>query len=181
MKTLRLLTGCAAIAGLAACASLKPADFAGRRPLFDPAEYFTGRTSSTGVMENRGGAPTDTVTTATQGHWVGDTLHLEQDLAFGKGKRQHRSWRIRKLDAHRYEGRANDVPGTIRGEAHGNTFHWSFPLALSPGNPLATVRMSQWMYLQPDGRTMLNHTTIRKAGVVVAQVTEQFRREPDGR
>jgi len=30
------------------------------------------------------------------------------------------------------------------------------------------------MYLQPDGKTMLNHTTISKAGLVVSQVTEQF-------
>jgi hypothetical protein len=71
--------------------------------------------------------------------------------------------------------------GTASGEAHGNVFHWSLTLALSPGNPLANVRMSQWMYLQPDGRTLLNHSTIRKFGVVVAQVTEQFRREAEAR
>jgi len=65
--------------------------------------------------------------------------------------------------------------GAARGEAYGNVFHWSFRLALSPGNPLGNVRMTQWMYLQPDGRTMVNHTTIRKLGIVVAQVTEQFR------
>lgn len=32
------------------------------------------------------------------------------------------------------------------------------------------------MYLQPDGRTMLNHTTIRKFGIVVAEVMEEFRK-----
>jgi hypothetical protein len=37
--------------------------------------------------------------------------------------------------------------------------------------------MSQWMYLQPDGKTMVNHSTIRKFGIVVAQVTEQFRKQ----
>lgn len=155
---------------------MQPQDFAGERPIFDPVKFFTGHTRSTGVLENRGGAPTDRVTTETHGRWVGDTLHLEQDLAFGSGKKQHRSWRIRRLDAHHFEATANDVVGTIRGEAYGNAFHWSFTLALSPGNPLANVRMSQWMYLQPDGETMLNHTTIRKAGIVVAQVSEQFRR-----
>ena len=67
--------------------------------------------------------------------------------------------------------------GTIEGESQGNAFHWRFTLALSPGNPLGNVSMSQWMYLQPDGRTMINHSTIRKFGIVVAQVTEQFRRD----
>lgn len=155
---------------------MQVAEFADGRPLFDPVEFFTGQTSSYGVIENRGGAPQEIVRTETRGEREGDTLRLEQDLLLGK-KRQHRSWRIRKLDAHHYEATANDMIGTARGEAQGNVFHWTFTLALSPGNPLTRVQMSQWMYLQPDGKTMVNHSTIRKLGVVLAQVTEQFQRE----
>ena len=165
---------CLAMTG---CAGVHPSKFAANRPVFDPADFFTGQTSSTGFMENRRGTPQQTVTTKTLGRWVGETLQLEQDLAFGDGKTQHRSWQLKRLDAHRFEGRANDVAGTIQGEAYGNVFHWSFILMLKPGNPLTNVRMSQWMQLQPDGRTMINHSTITKFGVVVAQVTEQFRKE----
>lgn len=156
---------------------MRVAEFAGGRPVLDPAQFFSGHARSTGVMENRGGAPTQPVTTTTTGTWEGATLHLEQDLFVGDAKPQHRSWRIRKSDAHHFEATANDMVGTARGEAYGNVFHWSFTLALSPGNPLVNVQMSQWMYLQPDGRTLINHTTIRKLGLVLAQVTEQFRRE----
>ena len=153
---------------------MKPKDFGAGRPLFDPIKFFTGKTTSFGVMESRRGVPKQVVTTETTGKWDGDTLRLEQDLWLGEGNPQHRSWRIRKLDPHRYEGTANDIVGTVHGEAHGNVFHWSFTLALSPGNPLANVRMSQWMYLQADGKTMVNHSTMTKFGIVVAQVTEQF-------
>ncbi len=156
---------------------MKVTDFEGGRPLLDPTQFFSDHTQSVGVMENRGGAPTKRVTTQTEGHWEGKVLQLEQELQVGD-QSQHRSWRIRKLDAHHYEATANDLVGTARGQAYGNVFHWEFTLALSPGNPLANVRMSQWMYLQPDGRTLLNHSTIRKFGIVVAQVTEEFRREP---
>lgn len=159
---------------------MKPSDFADERPLLRPDEFFHGRTRSVGAVENRRGAPMQRVATETVGRRVGDTLHIEQELRFGpesKVKAQRRSWRVRRVDAHRYEATANDIVGTARGEAYGNVFHWEFTLATQPGNPLANVRMSQWMYLQPDGRTLLNHSTIRKAGVVVAQVTEQFRRE----
>ena len=38
------------------------------------------------------------------------------------------------------------------------------------------VRLEQWMYLQADGRTMLNRGTVRKFGVTVAQIAEEFRR-----
>ncbi|MBA3544824.1 MAG: DUF3833 family protein [Chthoniobacterales bacterium] len=160
---------------LGGCASMQVAEFARQRPLLDPVSFFSGHTTSAGVMENRSGAPIQRVTTQTSGHWEGDTLRLEQDLEFGDGKKQHRSWRIRRLDPNHFEATANDMVGTARGEAYGNAFHWSFTLALSPGNPLSHVTMSQWMYLQPDGRTLINHTTIRKFGLVLAQVTEQFR------
>lgn len=155
---------------------MKTSDFQSGRPLFDPVVYFTGSTTSSGVVETRGGTPKESVTTQTSGRVEHGLLHLEQELQFTRHPRQHRSWRIRKLDAHRYEATANDVVGVARGEAYGNVFHWSFTLALSPGNPFANVGMSQWMYLQPDGRTMINHTTIRKFGVVAAQVSEQFQR-----
>lgn len=128
-------------------------------------------------MENRGGMPKQVVTTKTTGRWEKDTLRLEQELVLGEGKLQHRSWRVRKLDVHRYEATANDIIGIVQGEAYGNVFHWSFTLALSPGNPLADVHMSQWMYLEPGGTTLVNHSTITKFGVVLAQVTEQFRKQ----
>ena len=165
----------AAALAITSCASLQIADFASGRPTLDPTRFFTGETHSSGVMENRSGAPIEIVTTSTAGHWEGDTLVLAQELGIGK-KHEHRSWRIRRLDAHHFEATANDMIGGARGLAYGNVFTWSFTLALSPGNPLANVQMTQWMYLQPDGRTLLNHSTIRKLGVVVAQVTETFRK-----
>ncbi len=39
--------------------------------------------------------------------------------------------------------------------------------------------MSRWMYLEPDGRSMINHTTIRKLGFLVARVIEQFGAKPN--
>ncbi|MDQ6626240.1 MAG: DUF3833 domain-containing protein [Verrucomicrobiota bacterium] len=167
---------CGVVVGLSSCATMKVSEFDRSTPVFDPTKFFAGHTSSFGVMENRSGAPKQIVKTNTIGHWEGDTLRIEQDLSLGETKPQHRFWKIHRLDAHHYEATANDILGTARGEAYGNAFHWNFILALSPGNPLANVRMSQWMYLQPDGRTMVNHSTIAKLGIVVAQVTEQFRK-----
>ncbi|HXG90146.1 MAG TPA: DUF3833 family protein [Vicinamibacterales bacterium] len=165
----------AVVVSFLGCASaMKPVDFAGGAPPFDPIAFFTGMTTSSGVQENRGGTPVKRVTTRTSGHLERDVLHLEQDLQFGTDKPQHRSWQIRRIDAQRYEATANDIIGTARGEAHGNVFHWRFTVARSPGNPLKNVRVSQWMHLQPDGRTMIIHSTIRKFGVAVGQVTEQF-------
>lgn len=152
--------------------------FADGKPAFDPLKFFCGHTHSWGVFENRRGEATERITTETWGRMVDGELHMEQDLYIGTKPRSHRSWRMRRLDAHHFEATANDVVGTARGVASGNAFFWTFTLALKPGNPLFNVRMTQHMYLQPDGRTMVNRDTIRKFGFVVAGVTEQFRRNP---
>jgi hypothetical protein len=159
---------------------MRSSDFGSVTPTFNPIQFFNGDTSSNGVRENRSGDPVAQVFTHTSGKMTGGTLHLEQDLRFvspEKTTTSHRTWQLRQTGPHTYQGTANDIIGTATGEAHGNTFHWSFPLALSPGNPFTTIRMSQWMYFQPDGKTMLNHSTISKAGIVVSQVTETFAKQ----
>ncbi len=61
--------------------------------------------------------------------------------------------------------------------AYGNVSHLEFTLDAFPGNPLGHLQMSQWMYLEPDSVTMLNRATHFKTGIVVAQITEQFRKD----
>ncbi len=177
----RLLFAVWVVSGLAGCSSLTPADFARTEPHFNPATFFTGRTHSWGVFENRAGEPARRFTTDAVGTRERDgTLALQQAFTYEDGTVQHRRWRIRQLDAHRFEATANDVVGTARGEAYGNAFHWEYTVALKPGNSLYDVQLKQWMYLQAGGATMMNRATVHKFGLRVAQVTEFFRREPAG-
>ena len=34
--------------------------------------------------------------------------------------------------------------------------------------------MSQFMYVMPDGKTMIIRSVLRKFGIVIVQITEQF-------
>jgi hypothetical protein len=149
----------------------------GERPLFKPEQYFAGRTHSWGVFESRSGAPTRIIQTQTKGRWKNGELQFEQDLQIDHAKKMHRSWTLRRVGPQRYAAVGTGIVGTARGEAHGNAFHLEFTLDALPGNPLGHVRMYQWMYLQPDGVTMLNRARLTKAGVVVAEITEQFRKD----
>ena len=162
---------CLALAG---CASPQVEQFAGTGPAFDPVTFFTGHVTSWGVLENRSGYPTEAITTDCRGEPDGpDGLHMVQHLTEGT-QQQTRDWHMRRVTPTRFEATANDVVGTASGEAAGRAFHWTFTLALHPGNALENVTMDQWMYLQEDG-SMINRDTIRKFGVIVAEVTEHFR------
>jgi hypothetical protein len=161
----------------AACASLSPSQFAGTAPAFDPIAFFTGRTTSAGVFENRSGDPARRFSTICDGRRVaGGALLLDQTFTYADGEIQHRHWHIQRLDEHRYAATANDVAGTASGEAYGNAFHWTYTVELIPGNPLYNVRLEQWMYLEDGSQTMVNRASVTKLGFQVAQVTEFFRR-----
>ena len=171
-----LLTCCLPLGGCAA--PLKPSDFAETRPAFDPIEFWTGKTASWGVMENRDGDPTAIVTTTTLGELESpDSLHMVQTLVVD-GKTSIRDWHIRRLADGHFEATANDIIGIARATPHGRTLYWNWTLATRPGNGWYNVNMQQWMYLADNG-TLMNRTVIRKFGIKLAQVSEQFVRQND--
>lgn len=159
-----------------ACASLHPQQFDGATPQFDPMQYLEGPTRSWGVFENRRGEPTRRFRTAMMGVRDGDALVVTQDFTFDDGKTQRRVWRLKRIDAHRYDATADDVIGVATGYAYGNTFRWEYTLQVIPGNPLTRVRMKHWMYLADGGDTLLNRVVISKFGMIVRETTEYFRR-----
>jgi len=159
---------------LAGCgAPLRPEAFAGTTPAFDPVAFWTGRTASWGVIENRDGAPTSIITTTTDGTAEGDGgLHMVQRLV-DNGKDSVRDWHIRRIGKGQFEATANDIVGVARGAPSGRTLHWTWTLAAKPGNALFNVEMEQWMYLADNG-TLLNRTIVTKFGVRLAEISEQF-------
>ncbi len=160
---------------LAGCSDPLPvAGFRDTAPALDPVHFFIGHVRSWGVLEDRSGQPTSIVTTECSGVADGpDGLRMTQRLVVGHEPPVTREWRMRRVAQDRFEATANDMVGTAVGGASGNAFHWQWTLALSPGNALKNVTMDQWWYLQPDG-SLLNRTTIRKLGVIAAEVTEHF-------
>jgi len=166
--------GLAALLALAGCSKPMPIEgFAGTAPAFDPVVFWTGHTHSWGVVENRGGAPTEIVQTDCVGEAEGaDGLHMRQTLTEGDGTVAHRDWHLRRMAPGRFEATANDMVGVAHGQAAGRVFHWDWVW-----NKAGGLAMQQWMYLMPDG-TMMNRTVVTKLGVTVAQVSEQFSRAP---
>lgn len=168
----------ALVMGLLGCGRALPVgDFRSTAPAIDPIRFFTGHVVSWGVLENRSGEPTSIVRTDCVGETGDGTLRMTQRLTIGQDAPVTRTWTMRRAGPGRYEATANDMVGVATGEAAGRAFHWTWTLATSPGNPLKNVTMDQWWYLLDDG-SMLNRTTIRKLGAIVAEVSEHFAHAP---
>jgi len=171
---IRLILTVGLAIALSGCACEPLGLFQNGRPILEPEKYFSGRTHSWGLFETRSGVPRELFTTETTGHLEDGVLHFEQDLFFGNGKKQHRSWLVQRIDANHYTVTGTGIVGIGHGVTSGNAFHLVFTLDAIPGNPLGHLRMSQWMFLQSDGVTLINRDTLTKAGIIVQEITECF-------
>ena len=160
--------------GLSGCLSVRPvADFAAEAPEMRPEAFFAGSAHSWGVLEARSGAPSKVFRVASRGKALRDGgFRLDQTIDFEGEPSRERSWTLRRTGPHQYTASLSDASGPVRGEAYGNLFHLQYPTKSPVGGA-----MEQWLYLQPDGRTVLNEATVRVAGLVVARLSERISRD----
>ncbi|MGD2074419.1 MAG: DUF3833 domain-containing protein [Gammaproteobacteria bacterium] len=169
------LTFVALVVSLTACTTMRPEDFAGTTPELRLEEYFLGHTRAWGMVQNRSGKPTRYFTVDIQGRREGEELVLREDFVFRDGERSQRTWRIRKLDEHRYQGTAGDVVGTASGRRYGNALNWQYDLLLTVDDRQWKVHFNDWMFLHEDG-VVVNRAEMTKLGVRVGEILLFFRK-----
>ena len=136
-----------------------------------PEAFFVGTTRSFGVLETRSGAPSKVFHVEGHGAPQADgAFRLDQTVSFDGQAPQNRTWLLWVSGPHGYRASLSDASGEVVGEAYGSLFHLRYPYR-------SFARMEQWLYLQPDGRTVLNEGTVTVAGVVVARLSERITRE----
>ena len=173
----RCISGFLVLFVVASCSSLKPENFSNGTPTLDPVKFFGGHTHSTGVLESRSGKPAERITTKTEGVYANGILSMEQDLHSENSKPTHRNFKLKIIDAHHVDATGSDVDGTAHGELYGNYFTWSFRLKVADKGLVKHVNMTQCMYLMPDGKTLIIRSIIRKLGIIVTEITEQFHKD----
>lgn len=167
----RLLLVAAALSG---CATTRPpSSFEGGAPLMRPEAFFSGATTSSGVLESPSGAPTRRLHVEGEGRLLADgSFRLDQSVTFDQEAPKMRTWVMRRLDAHHYTATLTDASGPVKAEAYGDLFHLRYTMK----TPLRS-EMEQWMYLQPDGRTVVNEATVTVFGIVVGRISERISRQ----
>ena len=157
------------------CGGMNAEDFKGQEPRLVIEDYFAGKTEAWGIFEDRFGKLRRQFKVDIDGTWDGEELTLVEDFVYADGELQQRVWRIRKIDEHRYEGRADDVIGVAEGTAYGNALNWRYVLALPIGDNVWNVTFDDWMFLQ-EGDVLINRATVSKFGFTLGEVTLFFRK-----
>ena len=161
---LAFVTGC----------TMQPEDFKDTGPKLKIEEYFLGETRAWGIFEDRFGKLRRQCVVDIMGTMDGDELVLDERFDYADGEKDRRVWRIRKLDEHNYEGRADDIIGVAKGVSYGNALNWSYDLDLQIGDNSLRVHFNDWMFLQPDG-VLMNRARVTKWGFDIGEVTLMFK------
>ena len=165
--------------GLTGCMAMTSDDFTDKSPKFVLEKYFHGKTRAWGLFEDRFGNVRRQFVVDINGNWDGTILTLDEDFVFDDGEKDFRQWRIKKLNDGTYEGRADDVIGTAKGIASGNSLHWSYVLDLKrDGDSSIKVKLDDWMFLQTGG-VLLNRARMSKFGIELGQITISFKKIED--
>jgi len=160
---------------LAGCAGPKPEAYRDEKPVLDLREYFDGTVDAWGYFADRSGKVVKRFTVEIRSSWQGDVGTLDEYFRYSDGTDSRRVWTIRRLDAGRYTGTADDVVGEAQGEAAGNALRWRYVLSLPVDGKVYEVDFDDWMYLMDD-QVMLNKSVMSKFGVRLGEVVLAFRK-----
>jgi len=163
------------VLGLTGCAGVSPEVYRDQKPTLDLANYFNGPLTGWGYFADRSGEVKRRFTVKMTGEWKGNEGVLTENFVWSDGEKTQRVWRISKLDAHRYIGRADDVKGEAIGTAYGNALQWKYTLLLPVDGKTYAVQFDDWMY-QMDDTTMLNKSVMRKFGFKLGEIVISFRK-----
>ncbi|MEP6992004.1 MAG: DUF3833 family protein [bacterium] len=140
------------------------------QPVFDPIAFFSGHTRGEGTLDVRFGKARS-LTVDGMGRTNADgTFTLDQTVTYGDGAVETRRWVLRRTDATHYSATLSDATGDVAAESEGTLFHLRYRIR-SPH-----VYMEQWLYLQPDGRSVLNQAEVSVLGVSWARLSETITR-----
>jgi hypothetical protein len=165
---LALFAGASALAG---CAKVEPvAALQAPQPRFQVERFFSGRTAGEATLKIIWRDPV-AVRVQGEGQVLADgTLVLNQLVERAGKAPQRRQWRIRPAGAPgRYSGYLSDATDLVRGAVEGNQLRLRY--SMKDG-----LTVTQYLYLQPDGRSARNVMTITKLGVKVARLDETIRK-----
>lgn len=170
LKLGSLLTACIFVSGC--LEPLAPRPQRAAQPMLDPVAFFTGQTRGEGTLDRRFVAGRR-LTVEGVGRVLADsTLQLDQTITFRDGIVETRRWLLRRRGAGGYTATLSDASGAVSTDVTGNLLHLRYRIRWP------RVYMEQWLYLDRDGRTVLNYAEVSVLGIAWLHLSERITR-PD--
>ena len=155
---------------LSGCAGHKVEAYEGQGPNLDLKEYFNGPIKAWGIVQDRSGKVVQRFDVTMVGSWDGDTGTLKEYFDYYDGKKQERTWTIKKIANNQYEGTAGDIIGKAEGKVAGHAMRWAYLMELEVKGSTYRITFDDWMFNMNDG-VLINRSYLKKFGITMAELT----------
>jgi hypothetical protein len=152
----------------------RPADYAGKGPIFDLKQHLSGPIQCEGVIFGPTGRVTSRFVASMEGTWAGDTGTLAEVFHYDSGSVQHRAWTLALQKDGGIVATAPDVVGQGAGRVQGSGVVLRYRIRLTPEAGGHVLDVTDWMYLMENG-TIMNRSQFRKFGIQVAELVATMR------
>ena len=140
-------------------------------------QYFDGQLTAWGQFQDRFGTIRRSFVADIQGDWDGETLTLTEDFVYEDKSTEQRVWRLRKTGANTWAGTAAGVIGEATGEVRGDAFNWRYTIDLDTPDGPFRASFDDWMWLQADGKALINRAYMSKYGFDIGEVLIFFQKD----
>ncbi len=135
--------------------------------MFDPAEFFVGRSSGQGELSIRARG-TEPVRVESVGTRQPDgSVRLLQTIQRGDDEPYDRTWTLRPESPTRWTGTLTEATGPVETMVDGNQLRIHYRTG-------TFTTVDQRLVLQPGGDVALNRLTVKVLGVPVARLSERI-------
>ena len=174
----RCLATLAIGAFLLSCSATSIDDYRGRKPAFEPEEFFDGALTAHGIVKDFSGTAIRHFQADIIGCWQGGVGTLDENFVFDDGEEQKRTWTLTPNGAQTYIGTAGDVVG--EGQAHweGNAMFLDYTLQIALEDGPIDVRIDDRMYRVSED-VVMNESKMRKFGFGVGEILLTIIRHPE--
>jgi len=162
--------GMAVTVAVLAASSALHAQSAAAPARFDPAAFFTGRTTSEGTLTQIFSSDKVTRVSTFGTRQANGDMVLEQDVKIGDQPERHRVWRLRETSPGRFTGTISDAADDLAGTLSGTTLTLTYTMDNNLG-------VHQVITVNPGGQSAQNVMRIRRFGITVARLRETIRRQ----
>ena len=136
---------------------------------FDPAAFFTGRTTSEGTLTQIFASDKATRVSTFGTRQRSGEMVLDQQVQIGDQPVRNRTWRLRETAPGRFAGTISDASTDLTGTLSGDTLTLTYTMDNNLG-------VHQVITVNAGGQSARNVMRIRRFGITVARLTETIRR-----
>lgn len=174
---MKYLTLMCALFLMVGCSKVDLEQYVDNQPELDILDYFSGRTTGWGIVQDRSGNLLRQFVVDINGTREGEsTIVLDEKFRWSDGERSTRVWTIIKSEDGSYSGTADDVVGTATGMASGNVLNWRYHLNVEVDGSTWKLFLDDWMFLHQD-QVLINRTSMSKFGFHVGDITITFSKD----